>query len=111
VLALLAVLAAGLGLLGASPGTPRNADAAQEKVPALLLEGGRRLDFVRAFSSEMEVKPKRSLWNKLVDWVAGPPAYRRMLRPYDIALDSAGRVIVTDPGAPAVHILDFEKQK
>lgn len=122
VLALLAVLAAGLGVLapaegargsglGASPGTSRNTDVAQENVPALLLEGGRRLEFVRAFSSEMEVKPKRSLWNKLVDWVAGPPAYRRMLRPYDIALDSAGRILVTDPGAPAVHVLDFEKQK
>lgn len=129
VLALLAVLAAGLG---ASSGPSRekaetphrlarfhsarnsvnaNAEVAEGQVPGLLLEGGRRLDFVRAFSSEMEVKPKRSLWNKLVDWVAGPPAYRRMLRPYGIALDSAGRVIVTDPGAPAVHILDFEKQK
>lgn len=108
---LLAVLAVGLGLLGASPGASRNADSAEEKVPALLLEGGRRLEFVRAFSSEMVVKPKRSLWNKLVDLVAGPPVYRRMARPYDIALDSLGRIIVTDPGAPAVHILDFEKQK
>jgi DNA-binding beta-propeller fold protein YncE len=109
--ALLAVLAASLTFLGASPGAPGSTASNEEEVPALLLEGGRRLEFVRSFSSEMEVKPKRSLWNKIVDFVAGPPVYRRMARPYDVALDSVGRIIVTDPGAPAVHILDFEKQK
>ena len=110
--ALFAALAAGLGLLGAAPNrASRTTGTAEEKVPVLLLEGGRKLEFVRAFSSEMEVKPKRSLWNKLVDWVAGPPVYRRMARPYDIALDSVGRIIVTDPGAAVVHLLDSEKQK
>ncbi len=82
-----------------------------QEVPALELEGGRRLEFVRSISTEQQVKPNRSLWNRLVDWVAGPPEYHGMVRPYGVALDSRGRVLVTDPGAGALHILDFEKQK
>lgn len=109
---LLAILVAVINLPAAPPGPPsRNSARDAGTVPPLLLDGGRRLEFVRAFSSEIEVKTKRSFWSKVVDWVAGPPAWRRMARPYNIALDSAGRVIVTDPGLPAVHILDFEKNK
>jgi DNA-binding beta-propeller fold protein YncE len=77
----------------------------------LTLAGGRRLEFVRSFSSESDVRTKRSFWSKVVDWIAGPPNLRRMLRPYGLAVDSRGRVIITDPGAGGVHIFDFEKQK
>lgn len=79
--------------------------------PPLLLEGGRRLEYVRTFSSEQEVKTKRSFWSKVVDFVIGPPEIHRMVRPYDITTDSQGRIIVTDPGASLVHIFDFGKQK
>ncbi|MBI3483728.1 MAG: 6-bladed beta-propeller, partial [Acidobacteria bacterium] len=112
VVALLAALAAVLSQVNASPdGNSRKTNNQTDQVPALILDGGRRLDFVRAISSETQVKPKRSMWNKIVDLVAGPPQFHRMVRPYGIALDSLGRVIVSDPGVPAVHILDFEKQK
>ncbi len=80
-------------------------------VPALELAGGRRLEFVRAISTEQQVKPNRSLWNRVLDWVAGPAPIHGLLRPYGLALDSRGRVLVTDPEAAMVHILDFEKQK
>jgi DNA-binding beta-propeller fold protein YncE len=83
----------------------------QETVEPLLLEGNRRLEFIRSFSSEEEVRTKKPFWSKVLDFVAGPAEIRRMVRPYDIAADSQGRLIVTDPGAPAVHIFDFKKQK
>jgi DNA-binding beta-propeller fold protein YncE len=79
--------------------------------PLLVLEGGRSLHFVRTFSSETEVKTKRSLWSRVLNFVAGAPDIHRMVRPYDVATDSQGRIIVTDPGAALVHIFDFEKQK
>jgi DNA-binding beta-propeller fold protein YncE len=79
--------------------------------PPLLLDGGRRLEFVRSFASEQEVKIKRSFWSRVVDLVVGSADLHRMVRPYDIATDSQGRVIVTDPGAELVHIFDFAKQK
>lgn len=79
--------------------------------PALPLEGGRRLEFVRAFSSEQEIKTKRGFWTKVLDFVAGAPDSHTLVRPYGIATDSAGRIIVTDPGAALVHIFDLQKQK
>ncbi len=80
-------------------------------VPVLQLEGGRKLVFERSFSYEREAKPKRGFWNKVVDVVAGEPEFHRMVRPYSVVSDSKGRIIVTDPGAPGVHIFDFEHEK
>jgi DNA-binding beta-propeller fold protein YncE len=75
------------------------------------LEGGRKLTWEHSFSSESEVKPNRGFWNKLVDVIAGEPDYHSLVRPYSIAADSHGRIIVTDPGAAGVHIFDFEQHK
>ena len=77
----------------------------------MLLEGGRKLSYERSFSSQREVKPKRGFWNRVVDFVAGEPDFRSLVRPYSIAVDSRGRIIVTDPGAFGVHIFDFQQQK
>jgi DNA-binding beta-propeller fold protein YncE len=81
------------------------------QVPDLLMDGGRKLSFERAFSSQREVKPKRGFWTKVLDVVAGAPEYHEMVRPYGVVTDSKGRIIVTDPGAHGVHIFDFEKEK
>lgn len=79
--------------------------------PELLMDGGRRLKYEGSFSSERELQAKRSFWKKVLDVVAGAPDYRRLVRPYSIARDSRGRVIVTDPGAAGVHIFDFTEKK
>jgi DNA-binding beta-propeller fold protein YncE len=80
-------------------------------VPPLLLDGGRRLEFVRSFAADQEVKPKRSFLGRVLDVVVGAPDLHRMVRPYAVATDSQGRILVTDPGAGLVHIFDFAKQK
>ena len=79
--------------------------------PELLLSGGRSLAYERMFSSQHDVKPKRGFLNRLVDFVAGAPEYRTLVRPYSVAVDSHGRVIVTDPGIPGVHVFDFVRKK
>jgi DNA-binding beta-propeller fold protein YncE len=79
--------------------------------PDLLMDGGRKLAFERVFSNEREVQIKRGFWKKVLDVVAGEPDYRFMVRPYGIAVDSRGRLIVTDPGAEGIHIFDFAQQK
>src|SRR5271165_309804 len=79
--------------------------------PSLELEGGRKLLYERSFGSEREVKPKRGFWNRLVDFIAGEPEFHSLIRPYSIAVDSHGRIIVTDPGAGGIHIFDFAQQK
>jgi len=81
------------------------------EVPELELEGGRHLSFERSFSSEPEVRLKRGFWNKLVDVVAGAPEFHFLVSPYEVATDSRGRIIITDPGTAGIHIFDFEQQK
>jgi DNA-binding beta-propeller fold protein YncE len=71
------------------------------------LDGGRSLTWERNFHSESEVKADRGFWHKVVDVIAGAPTYRSLVRPYSIATDSRGRILVTDPGAPGVHVFDF----
>lgn len=106
--ALLAVVLLLQPALGASRKKPQTAVPTP---PDLLLEGGRKLSFERVFSSEREIRGKPGFWKKLVDVVAGEPEYKRMVRPYGVAVDSRGRVVVTDPGMGGIHIFDAEQHK
>lgn len=107
-----AVLLLSVGATAESAPAPKQMNESHEAAaPLIALAGGRRLEFVRTFSSEKDAKTKRSFWSKVVDFVAGPPEFHRLVRPYSVARDSQGRVIVTDPGALAVHIFDFNKRK
>jgi len=92
--------------------------AAKPKAPAdtpeswvLSLESGRSLTWQRSFKSESEVNPNRGFWTKVIDVIAGAPTFRLMVRPYSVATDSHGRIIITDPGAKGVHIFDFTERK
>ena len=85
--------------------------SAEPKPPELLLEGGRKLSFERTYTSERDIRGKKSFWGKLVDVVAGEPDYKEMVRPYSVAVDSRGRVIVTDPGRGGVHVFDAAQHK
>jgi DNA-binding beta-propeller fold protein YncE len=83
----------------------------QDAPPDLLMDGGRKLIFERSFGLEREVKPKRSFWTKLVDVAIGEPDFHYLVNPYSVAVDSRGRIIISDPGADGVHIFDFAQQK
>ena len=77
----------------------------------LILDGGRRLSFQRAFSSERDARGKQNIWSKLLNGIAGEPDYKDMVRPYGVAVDSRGRAIVTDPGLHGIHIFDLAQHK
>ncbi|MBS1852257.1 MAG: hypothetical protein JST79_15215 [Acidobacteria bacterium] len=79
--------------------------------PDLLLEGGRKLTFDRALASERDIRGKKGFWKKLVDAVAGEAASQAMVRPYGVAVDSRGRVLVSDPGVAGIHVFDLEQHK
>jgi DNA-binding beta-propeller fold protein YncE len=79
--------------------------------PDLLLEGGRKLTFERVIVSEKDIRGQKGFFKKLVDVVAGEPGFRAMSRPYSVAVDSKGRVIVTDPGLGGIHVFDVEEHK
>jgi 6-bladed beta-propeller/NHL repeat len=92
-------------------GGPRHVDPAAASHEVVALDGGRRMDFLRAFSSESDLAPHRSFWKRALDVIVGPPEYHRLVRPYGITTDSHGRILITDPGDLAVHVFDFEKKK
>ncbi len=99
-------------LLGAMPllAAHRKTEDRVPVPPDLLLEGGRKLSFESAFSSERDVR-KPGFWGKVLDVVAGEPAMHELIRPYSIAVDSRSRTIISDPGAGGIHIFDFEHHK
>ncbi len=103
----------GMLLLSTSIGKSANSKApvAAPEQWEMSLEGGRTLSWERSFSSESEVKPNRGFWTKVVDVIAGAPDYHVLVRPYSVATDSHGRILVTDPGAEGVHIFDFAQHK
>ncbi|MGA2131504.1 MAG: 6-bladed beta-propeller [Bryobacteraceae bacterium] len=107
--------AMGLALLLLAPGPVSARPHARAPVPAdapqLEMDGGRRLVFEGNFSSERDLRGKRGFWTKLKDAFAGEPEYRSLVRPYGVAADSRGRIIVTDPGSYGVHIFDFAQRK
>jgi DNA-binding beta-propeller fold protein YncE len=98
-------------ILPAWSGTKRHKTTPQTPPPDLILEGGRRLTFERAFSSEREIRGKQGIWSKLLNGIAGEPDYKDMVRPYAVVVDSRGRVIVTDPGLGGIHIFDAAQHK
>lgn len=85
--------------------------ASESRDVAVESRGTRVAEFVRSIDSQRDVSPQRSFWSRLVDIVAGPAPVNRMVRPYDVKTDSTGRVLVTDPGVPTVHVFDFKRKK
>jgi sugar lactone lactonase YvrE len=85
------------------------AACAQVTAPAIVRG---KVEYLRTIPSVREFTKPRSFFSKLVNWVAGPPDDRpEIVRPYSIAHDSTGRLLVADPGQRGVHIYDFEKRK
>lgn len=92
-------------------GAKREKSASLQAPADLLLPGGRRLSFERAIHSERDIRGKKGFWSKLVDVIAGEADHPEMVRPYSVAVDAQGRIIVTDPGLGVVHIFDIEQHK
>jgi DNA-binding beta-propeller fold protein YncE len=96
-----------LAIAASKPKTP----PAAAPVLGLEMDGGRRLLFERSFSSEREFKTKHSILSRLVDLVAGEAEMHYLVRPYGVVTDSHDRIVIADPGAMGLHIVDFAQQK
>ncbi len=102
---LLTVLTGFLLMSGGGPG-PRAISS-----PAAGAPGARgTIEYVRSIDSVREYAKPKSPLGKLVEWAAGPAEVPHLLRPYAVTEDSAGRLIVADPGQRVVHVFDFERR-
>lgn len=102
------VIAMLLALPLAAKSKPKTTSA---QVPQLLLEGGRKLTFLRTLQTDRDVRGKPGFFTRVFDLVVGAPDLHFLVRPYSVVEDSRGRVIVTDPGAHGVHIFDTAQLK
>jgi sugar lactone lactonase YvrE len=84
---------------------------AEKPWPELYLEGGRKLVYQQTITSERDARGNPGFWGKLTNVVLGERDYKPLARPYDIAVDSKGRIIVTDPALGGVHIFDMAQHK
>ena len=70
------------------------------------------IEYIRTIPSVREFTKTHSFFVKLLNFVAGEAEDKpEIVRPYSTTHDSAGRLIVADPGQRGVHIYDFEKHK
>jgi len=109
--ALLSLAAMALLCVLAASAAPKARNTAALEFWKMSLDGGRSLTWERNLSSEAEVKPDRGFWNKVWDVIAGAPDFHSLVHPYAVAIDSRGRILVTDPGAAGVHIFDLVQHK
>ncbi len=89
----------------------RKKNSAEPPWPELLLEGGRKLSYQQTFTSDRDVRNNPGFWGKVANVVLGERDLQPFVRPYGIAVDSRGRMIVTDPAISAVHIFDIAQHK
>jgi sugar lactone lactonase YvrE len=69
-----------------------------------------RIEFVHSFSRAGDFGWKRSVWRKFVDWAKNETDPSILRRPFAVAVDARGRLIVADMGAREVKIFDPEKK-
>src|SRR5689334_10507382 len=72
---------------------------------------GAPIQYLRTVPSVHEFTKPKSIFSKVLNWVAGAADKPELTRPYATAQDSVGRLLVADPGQKGVHIYDFEKHK
>src|SRR3954471_18936532 len=89
----------------------RQPPPAAQPWPELYLDGGRKLTYQQTVTSERDARSNPGFWGKLANVVLGERDYKPLARPYDIAVDSRGRMIITDPALGGVHIFDMAGEK
>jgi len=100
-----------IGLLWVCGGQARPADEARPADAPVAPVGRGAIDYLRSIDSVREFSKPKSVWSKMLEWVAGPAETPDLWRPYAVAQDSEGRLLVADPGARVVHIFEVEPPK
>ncbi len=71
-----------------------------------------RIEFLYAFSSKADIGIEKPWWKKAIDFILGAEDnVGSLVRPQSVAVDSDGRIYVTDIGDHGVHIFDFERKE
>lgn len=66
---------------------------------------GPKIVWVRSISGYQDVGISKGFWKKALEFFIGADE-RRIVRPYGVLIDSAGRLYIADPGGGVVHCMD-----
>ncbi len=69
-----------------------------------------RIAFVRAVSTPADIEAGKGILSRLAEFVLGPKI-DEIIRPYGVAVDSNGRVLVADSAFRRVHIFDIKNSE
>lgn len=69
-----------------------------------------RISYVRSISTPTDIGASKGFFKKVVELVLGSDV-NDMIKPYGVAVDSTGRVIVADTAFKRVHIYDIKAKK
>jgi sugar lactone lactonase YvrE len=103
-----AILIAAVSGLAAGPAESSRKDQPQLAWPQP--PAAARIEFVQSFSNAADFGWKRSLWRRFVDWVKNDSDPSILRRPFALAVDADGRIIIADTGARDVKIFDPKKK-
>jgi DNA-binding beta-propeller fold protein YncE len=71
-----------------------------------------RILYTRSISGDRDIEGERSFLGKVWDFIVGAEQQRRvMVQPLAVAVDAAGNLYVSDPGARCVHVFHFADEK
>lgn len=65
-----------------------------------------RVSYVASIAKHQDLFAEGGMWNKVATAIGGPRD-SHLVRPYAIAVDPAGGLLVSDPGAGCVHFFDW----
>lgn len=69
-----------------------------------------RIQWVKSVATPDDAGIRKSVWKKAAEWFTGADV-RQLVKPYGVLYDDEGRLIVADPGAGTVHIMDTKRQR
>jgi len=69
-----------------------------------------RIVYIRSISSPDDIGAKKGIFGRLVEFVLGK-GFNNIIKPYGVATDSAGRMMVADTAFKRIHIFDLKEGK
>jgi sugar lactone lactonase YvrE len=81
-----------------------------ERAPSPVLQwperpAAARIEWVKSIAIPEDAGIAKGFWKKALELVTGADQ-RRIVKPYGVLYDAAGRLMIADPGAGLVHIMD-----
>ena len=70
-----------------------------------------RISYVMTIETPRNIGVKKSIFKRIIEFVAGKEPEPRIQRPFGVLSDGNGTVYVTDTGLQTIHVFDYKNKK